>query len=76
MDPINMYEQVKKRQKALRGEAELDRLLAQAGGTHPNLIAHLLERMGDLMIKLGDHLRQQPASQGIRTNRSAHETSG
>lgn len=59
MDPINMYELVKKRQEGLRKEVEQDRLLAQAMRGRQRTIARLQKRLGEFLIKLGAGLVNQ-----------------
>lgn len=55
-DPTSMWEQAQARQAHLLREAEVDRLLTEAGVAHSSLQARVLHRLGAFLISCGQRL--------------------
>lgn len=55
-DPTSMWEQARARQAHLLREAEIDRLLTEAGVAHSSLQARVLHRLGAFLISCGQRL--------------------
>ena len=63
MHPHTLHELAKARQSDLLREAQHRRLVALARAGQPSLMARLLERLGGLLIKVGERLRKRPTPQ-------------
>ena len=67
LNPDIAQELGKAHRQNLMREAEHRRLVRQVKARKPSLTAHLLERMGGLLIKIGGQLQERHAPQSTGT---------